>query len=230
MIQAFKKYIFLLLIVGLGSCGGSDSSDPAPDEPNFPGKAQGTLPANGEPCSEFEEVPGDPSKASIFFKWTSAEFTRDYELKVFEGQNEVLREIFTSLETSIVLDKGKSYSWSVTTKNDEGETSSDTFSFTTPGEPVGNYAPYAAEITISFNIATSQMSLSWLGSDEDGDSLTYDVSIWQDGELLVTFNDLLSGAVDNVAVVQQSQYDIEVTSKDGFGNFSISKTSKTFSE
>lgn len=228
MIRAFKKYVFLLLIMGLSSCGGSDSSDPGPDEPNFPGKAQGTLPVNGEPCSEFEEVLEDPSKASIFFKWTSAEFARDYELMVFEGQSEVLRETFTSLETSIILDKGKSYSWSVTARNDEGETLSDTFSFTTPGEPVGNYAPYAAEITISFNTATSEMSLSWIGSDEDGDSLTYDISIWQDGELLVTFNDLSSGTVDNVAVIPQSQYDIEVTSKDGFGNFSISKTSKTF--
>jgi hypothetical protein len=227
MIEIFKRntLLLLMLITGLSSCEKSKDVDTVVEkEPiNTPGMAQGTLPENGEPCADVEGVSGEPLKVSVLFQWTSAEFADNYDLRVFESQNEVYNETLTSLETTVELDRGKSYSWSITAKNDDGETVGSTFSFTTPGEPIGNYVPYAAVITVEFNAMTSEMGVSWIGSDEDGDTLTYDVLIKEDEKLLVEFTNLSVDFLDLIPFIPTSSYSFEVISKDNFGNFSISK-------
>jgi len=61
----------------------------------------------------IEAVSGEPLKVSVLFQWTSSEFADDYELKVFESQNEIFSETLASLEATVELDRGKSYSWSI---------------------------------------------------------------------------------------------------------------------
>ncbi|MGX1930101.1 hypothetical protein [Flagellimonas sp. 2504JD4-2] len=235
MMGNIRNAFFSISLVGiLFSCGGSGDSTPDPDpDPivvNLPKKAQGLLPANGEPCSEFQDVSSEPSKAEIFFEWTSAEFADSYELKVFESQNEIFSQTLSATETKVVLDRGKSYSWSIISKNDDGETASDTFSFTAPGEPIGNYVPYAAEITVDFNSNSSEMNVSWQGSDEDGDELMFDVTISEDGAIIEEHVDLTVSTLDPIAVIVNTIYEIQVISKDGAGNFSVSETTAVFED
>ncbi len=227
MKKIFKTNTVLsfILFIGLSSCGKPADSVVDKLPTSTPGMAQGTLPINGEPCAEGEAISGEPLKVSVLFEWTSAEFAENYELRVFESQNAIYTATLTSLETTVELDRGKSYSWSISAKNGHGETVSDTFSFTTPGEPVGNYVPYTAEISVEFDVMASEMDVSWIGRDEDDDTLIYDVLVKEDGELLVEFTDLSADYLDPIPFVPTSSYDIEVICKDDFGNFSISNHS-----
>jgi hypothetical protein len=217
------------IVIILSSCGGEGSGEqPPPPEPNpsndLPLKVTGTLPVNGEPCVDYEEVASDDTKVLIAFTWNEAEFADSYELVVLEGSTEVFNNTYSNLEAQVELQRGKTYTWSVTSINQFGETAGNTYSFTTPGVPVGNYAPYAAEINVEFNTNTMEMSISWLGSDEDGDSLVYDVQVLENNSLLLEEVDYSTESLQPIQFTAEETYFIEVVSKDTNGNFSISNT------
>ena len=220
---------FILVSLLLFSCsdGGGGEQPPIPpeEESNPPAKATGVLPANGEPCSDFEEVAGNDTEVLVAFQWNTAQLAETYLLIVLEGSTEVFRNSFTTTATQVQLERGKTYTWRVVTVNDDGETNGDTFSFTTPGIPVGNFAPYAAEISVEFDMALSEMTISWTGSDEDGDTLIYDVKVFEESELIEEFTELTSNALNPIAISATTDYEVEVISKDEFGNFSVSNLS-----
>ncbi len=225
-----NKSILLILIFFnvLISCSSSseEGTEQQPNEQgNPPAKTVGTLPANGEPCSEYEEVSNDETKISVPFRWNSAQFAQSYLLVVSEGTNEILRNPLSDLQADAILDRGKTYTWRVISVNGNGQTDGDTFSFTTPGTPIGNFAPYAAEITVNFDSVTSEMTVSWVGSDEDGDTLTYDVGIFEEDESIFESFDLAEIIIDPITFVPSTNYVIEVISRDTAGNFSISRLS-----
>ena len=223
MTNVMKVNIILLslFIFGLNSCGKSDYSGVDNVLIEIPAMAQGVFPINGEPCADIESISGEPLKVSVRFQWTSAEFANNYNLMVFESLNEIYNETFMSLEADVILDTGKTYTWTVTSKNSDGETGSDTNSFTTPGEPVGNYVPYAAVISVEFNTTTSDMDVSWIGNDEDGDTLTYNVSVIENNNLLIEFTNLTIDFLNSIPYTPTTSYTVEVVCKDKFGNFSI---------
>ena len=219
--------LFLIINLVLLSCGGSSGSDdPVDDDPDpvqlLPEKASALIPANGEPCSEFEEVSGQADKALIFFQWRNAPNTSSYRISVLENGSQVATENLNTTQTEIVLDRGKTYTWTVTAINSDGETISDTFSFTSPGVAIGNYAPYAAEISVEFDTMNMEMDISWVGSDEDGDPLTYDVEVLQEGVGIELFTELSTESLDPLAFIPGDNYEISVTSRDDAGNFSVS--------
>ena len=227
MIKGFQAYFSFLLVIciTLISCGGSsDSNNPPDDEPiaQVPGKSNAILPSNGEPCSEYEDVVGEEDKASIFFQWSSASGADSYEIVVLEEGNQVATTTLSTRDTEIVLDRGKTFTWTVTAINDDGRTTSDTFSFTSPGIPVSNFAPYAAEISIDFETNTTEMDISWIGDDEDGDSLNYDINVFENDVLLLEEIDLATTSIDPIMYLSGATYTIEVISRDSTGNFSIS--------
>jgi len=217
-----QTFASILLIVLTNACNKS-SSTPDPITPEIPGVPVGILPANAETCSDFEEVPGATNKATIFFSWSKAENATGYLVQLFESETEVHSLALTATEAEFVLDKGKLYSWMVIAENSAGSTPSSTMSFTTPGEAIGNYAPYAAEISAEYDNNTSEITISWIGSDEDGDPLTYDIQV-RDAEdiLIVDETGLDESTMNPISVSPGELYTIKVTSKDDFGNFSIS--------
>lgn len=227
--KEIKSIITLLLfipVVSLLSCddgGGGSEEPPVPTNP--PAKAVGVLPANGEPCSDYDEVTDDDSKVLVAFSWNAAQFAQSYILVISEGASEVFRNSFNSLDTAVQLDRGKTYTWLVISVNEDGQTNGDTFSFTTPGTPIGNFAPYAAQITIAFDTNTLEMSVSWVGSDADDDTLTYDVSVWENESILVEEKDYTLASINPITFIGGAHYSVEVISKDSSGNFSISTAS-----
>lgn len=220
--------LFFIMAFGMVGCGGSSGSDdPSDDDPmdpvqQLPGKANALLPANGEPCSQFEDVNGEADKALIFFEWSSANNANSYLIRVFENGNQVTNNGVSTTETEIVLDRGKTFTWTVTSINNDGETVSDTFSFTSPGVAIGNYAPYAAEVDVIFDIPNLEMDIFWLGNDEDGDTLTYDVTLTQGGIEIDEYIGLNDSSLPTMPYMPDTAYQVEVISRDGNGNFSIS--------
>ena len=229
MISLHKLLLMMFAALALacgGSSGSDDSTDDDPGNPDpqqqLPGKAGALLPVNGEPCSEFEDVAGEADKALIFFQWSAASSANSYRIDVLEGGNGVASASLSERETQFVLDRGKTFTWTVTAINDDGQTISDTFSFTSPGVPVGNFAPYAAEISLDFDIANVEMNISWTASDEDGDPLTFDVEVLQEGVSIESFTDLTDTFLAPLPYIPGDNYEIRVTSRDDAGNFSIS--------
>jgi hypothetical protein len=143
-------------------------------------------------------------------------------LEVFESDTEIGSVTVTTTTTELILEKGKSYSWTVTAINKNGETPSNTFSFTTPGEPIGNFVPYAAEISMHFNESSGELDISWVGNDEDGDSLTYDVIVKKNDAIIEEHSNLTVVALDSITAFGNTTYTVQVISKDPFGNFSVS--------
>jgi hypothetical protein len=222
------NFIFLAVcILGLYACGKSEDGITDKEPTQIPAQAQGILPENGEPCADIEAVSGEPLKVAVHFQWTAVEFAETYELRVLEAQNEVYNDTFTSLEVTVTLDRGKSYFWSITAKNEYGETESNTFSFTTPGEAIGNYVPYAAVISVAFNTTTSEMEVSWVGNDEDGDTLLYDVVVQKEETLLFEATNTAENFLNSIPFIPSATYSIAVISKDNFGNFSIANHTST---
>lgn len=218
-------FSMLILLVSCSDGGGGSDDGPEPPPPQNetpPAKAVGALPANGEPCSDYEEVVGDDSLVSVLFNWNAAQFADSYILTVLEGSSQVFNNSFTTLSASVELDRGKTYMWSVTSVNENGQTNGDSYSFTTPGVPIGNFAPYTAEITVMFDEATSEMTVSWVGSDEDGDPLTYDVKVFEEGMSIFESLDLAVSEIGPLSFTSNADYEVEVISRDDSGNFSIS--------
>ncbi|MEQ5790319.1 hypothetical protein J4E06_04590 [Muricauda sp. NFXS6] len=224
--KSISRIIYGCIVVLLSSCGGGDGGEQPSPEPeptnDLPMAVTGTLPANGEPCSDYEEVPSDESKVLIAFNWNEAQFADSYELAVLEGSSEIFKNTYSNVETQVELQRGKTYTWSVTAINEFGETSGSTYSFATPGIPLGNYAPYAAEISVDFDTETMEMSVSWLGKDEDGDTLVYDVKVLENNNTLFEEVDYSTDSLGPIQFVSGETYVVEVISKDTSGNFSIS--------
>ncbi|WP_405382273.1 hypothetical protein [Maribacter sp. LLG6340-A2] len=234
------KTIFKLSIISLVilvcSCGKSDSNDvdsdipktpieeeqENPETPLNPTKSVAIVPENGDVCSDFSEIENSSSNVLVAFKWTTAEHTSSYKIEVFEGDEIVANEELTNTELEVPLGKGKTYTWQITSLNSTSEVVSDTFSFSTPGIPIENYVPYAAEITVIFDTTLETMSINWIGSDEDGDELSYDLSIHDEENELVNESDLLETEYGPLDIIPDMEYTIEVKSKDSSGNISVS--------
>tara|TARA_R110002051_G_scaffold137916_4_gene210582 strand:- start:6693 stop:7394 length:702 start_codon:yes stop_codon:yes gene_type:complete len=226
MIYKTLKYFtsLLLLFVCLNSCDKSSATETEKQVENpVPTKATGTLPVNGEPCSEFEPIPNDDTKVSILFKWNVAQNTINYDLDVLLNNQQVASATVAGLETTVTLDRGKTYTWKVTSKNETGNTISDTYSFTTPGISEGNYAPYAAEISTEFNTLTQLLTISWIGTDEDNDLLTYDVTITENESVIIEETDISDNSISGIEYNSGTEYSIKVISKDNTGSFSVSE-------
>ena len=217
--------ISLLVLVGLGMLGACTKNqvEPITPEPVLPLKASLLLPANGEPCAEFSVDPNDASKILVGFSWSKADFAERYVLTIVEGLAEVFTVTSSSLSENVTLDRGKTYSWSVTAVNADGETLGDNFSFTTPGTPVSNYAPYTADISVTFNQANAEMLISWVGSDEDGDDLVYNVKVYEENEVVFEVVEQQDSQLNPISYTANTSYLIEVTSTDINGNFSVAK-------
>ncbi|MBO0320866.1 hypothetical protein J0X14_01045 [Muricauda sp. CAU 1633] len=222
--EIITTILMVFLFLSCSSSGGETPPPPPSENLTPPEKTIGTVPENGEPCADYTEVINDDSKVLIYFKWSAAQNAENYNLVILEGSNEVFSSTFNVLETEVQLDRGKTYSWFLTSINEDGETKGDTYSFTSPGTPVGNFAPYSAEITVTFN---TQMQVSWMGNDEDGDILTYDVTVKNNDLVLaeeVGFGDTSLNPLD---FEPGAIYDVEVISKDPYESASVSKTTVT---
>ncbi|WP_324027145.1 hypothetical protein QSV08_05040 [Maribacter sp. BPC-D8] len=219
------KFLCFIVLGMLISCGkGGDDSPNGNQTDNTPTltKSSALLPENGDVCTDFSEIINDQENIKVIFKWSAVPSATAYVLTIFESTTEVYTTTITSTETEVAIGKGKSYTWQIEATNANIESTSDTFSFTTPGDVTSNYVPYAAEITMTFDYNSNNLTVNWQGNDQDGDNLSYDLII-KEGEVeLVNITNTLETTYGPIDTVIGSEYTVEVHSKDGSGNASVS--------
>lgn len=225
-IKIIVLFVVLLLIVSCG--GGSDSI--VERKINLPGTPVLSLPINGETCGDYTVVAGNAAKAEISFSWATTAYATSYVLVVNQAGTEVVNQEITTTSYKVVLDKGKTYSWTVTAKNKDGVKASATNSFSTPGTPVGNYVPYAAVINFSVNRNTSMATLSWVGKDEDSNAseLKYDIEIKKDNTVVQSLTNQSQTSVTDFAAILNATYQIKINTIDKYGSYSNSVLSYTY--
>ena len=231
--RTIKNIKTIGFFVGLGllvSCGGGGSNSDGEPVVNLPEKPNLSLPANGENCSTYTVVASDNTKAEISFSWAAATYATSYVLVVTQAGTEVAKKEISTTSYKVILDKGKTYSWTVTAKNKDGVNASATNSFTTPGNPIGNYVPYAAVINFSVNSTTSMASLSWVGKDEDSATtdLKYDIEIKKDNVVIQSLTNQTVTSIADFAAVLNATYQIKINTIDKSGSYSTSIVTYTY--
>lgn len=227
MRMKYIKRIFLFTGLGLLiSCGGGSDTPKA----NLPGTPALTLPIDQETCTDYTVVSSNSAKAQIKFTWATTVYATSYVLVITQAGTTVLNQTLTTTSYDVILDKGKTYSWTITAKNEDGEKTSATRSFTTPGNPIGNYVPYAAVINFNVSSTTSMASLSWVGKDEDSTTseLKYDIEIKKDNVVIQSLTNQTSTSIADFAAVLNSTYQIKIKTIDKFGSYSYSVLTYTY--
>jgi len=178
-----KRYLYVLIIVGLAfscSSGGDDGPGPDPDPVN---NTAPTVPSQVYPLSNTLCIDNN-----VVFEWnasTDAEGNSiSYSIEVSENNSfspvSQSRSVNASTSTIITLDKGKSYYWRIKAKDSNSAESefSSVSHFLTEGEGVSNHLPFAPVLVapvLNAAIDGTSTTLSWTASDFDNDALTFDV-------------------------------------------------------
>ena len=227
--------IGLFLLAVITSCGGSDSG-PSTPVINSPGKSVLIAPINNTTCQSGTNI--TTTQSTVTFSWNSTLDTETYDLKIINlnTQETVTQTGITSATSTVTLNRGIPYSWSVTSKNKGATTTvSDTWKFYLAGVGVTNYAPFpaAAVSPLSGTVVTptnGKVTLSWETSDVEASPLTYTLFFdTVDGKQTpIDANKNLTSKTKEVVVNANTVYYWRVITSDGFNtSTSIVYTFKT---
>lgn len=168
--------IFQLTLLCL-SCGKSNEnlaeiiSNAPPSTPTL------VYPTNNLHCLE----------STLLFDWDTSiddgQGSLSYEIQVSKDKsftNPVHSSMNSSTEKEIVLEKGETYYWKVKALDGDNKASdySAVFRFSIEATGASNYLPFAPTLIrpiLGSTVTRSTVTLKWIASDVDGDSLTYDV-------------------------------------------------------
>ena len=143
--------------------------------PVDPEAANLSKPANNTQCLEIDNVT---------FEWNKSENTESYTITIINlDSKEVTNKNSNTNSIEVSLEKGKPYSWQITSKNKSTSKTakSEIWKFYLSGAANTNHAPFPAEIIAPKNdavVSAGSIELSWKVSDVDvGDTHTFDVML-----------------------------------------------------
>ena len=172
-----KRYYWVLLLM-LVACKKEVIPDPEP----------GLLigPLNNDNCNTAIVL--NDQKSQVNFSWQEAAHTDEYEL--------VVRDILTNVDqkkqtirffSTVVLDRGKQYSWWVNSLSEQTEniSKSQVWTFYLEGLSISSYFPFPAKLLSPENnsqisIENGAFTLRWEAVDLDNDIESYDVYLGDD--------------------------------------------------
>tara|TARA_A100001011_G_scaffold41290_1_gene38904 strand:+ start:342 stop:1544 length:1203 start_codon:yes stop_codon:yes gene_type:complete len=227
-----NKYLGLIIVCFLiSNCSGDESSALIPE------KALLVSPAENYPCLTGDSV--SDTEIEVIFRWSPARYTDYYNLRITNLiSNEVINK--TNIKdngATVVLEKGKAYSWSVSSKsdlvNDVGTSEVNNF-YVGGFESVTN-APVPVSLTQPVqgsNVITGEggkVSFSW-SENSQNNSMKYTLYLDKiDGKQTPSseHTDLTAKSID-VTLENGSTYFWRVKSFDGTNSsFSAVNTFKT---
>jgi len=214
-----KKYCLLFLLI-LVSCKKEVIPDPEP--------AMLLGPQNNNNCNTAIVV--NDQQSQVNFSWQEAQHTDEYEL--------VVRDLLTNTDTkknsirlftSMVLERGKQYSWWVNSLSDQKETvgKSEIWTFYLEGLQNSSHFPFPAKLISPENNAQVSLengafTLRWEGVDLDDDIISYDIYIGIDpDELQLRVENHTNNTISAILNADQIYY-WKVVTRDEEGNLSHS--------
>jgi len=182
--------IGVLLLIAIISCDKEDDTI-IEEEAMIPKDAFLIAPLKDQTCEEGIDVSDDLSE--ITFEWDASENTETYDLVILDSESGIEVASFLNQRSTtkgVDLEKDKSYTWKVISKNSETTEigTSESWNFFLVGDPQSNYAPFPAEIikpeqSSSVELSEGKVILEWRGADPDENELTYTVYLDKiDGE------------------------------------------------
>lgn len=218
------NYLCLLLFLLVG-CG---KNQPKPEEVNIPKNSVLISPLQNEVCTTGVIL--SDTESNITFVWSAAQYAETYELNYTNletGRSGIVSTSNTSVTVKLL--RNTPYSWKVTAKSFKttAVSASEVWKFYNAGIGATSYAPYPAELTLplagsTITPATGKISLSWSGTDPDGDIIGYDIYFGTTSNPQLYRSDLNATNLAGVPVNNNTIYYWMVVSKDSKGNTSNS--------
>lgn len=218
-----KKVIFIVSLIFVCSCGGSDDSKSENSEDIFPTKPKLVYPINNTECSNadllFDWNPSSDSEGSfINYKlYISTSATFDSNIDIYEASS--------STDYNIDLPQSTALYWKVEASNQTNSSFSETWSLYTQGDGVANTIPQLEYLGPRKNevIDSSSITLKWQGIDVEtnADNLRYIVYFSKAGEALERQNDADNKTgffVDNLVSGNTYLWYTQVTDESGATN------------
>ncbi|HDZ06132.1 MAG TPA: hypothetical protein ENH58_13845 [Maribacter sp.] len=222
--------IFMILL--FFSCGGNKEDDIVITPPNekpdttlnsAPSIPSLVYPSNELLCIENEldftwEGSTDPDGDSISYK---------IQVAFDEQFSDISTErTSTTTETTITLDKGKTFYWRILATDDENNSSiyTPTWTFYTEGDPIVNQLPFTPELIIpKLNEVVSETStfLTWSTIDSNNDELTYDVYFGLSKSPQLVLENSVNTSYE-VGLSKNRIYYWRIVAKDEYGGTSLS--------
>ncbi len=216
--------LFSLLFVGFMLIGCSKKDAPIPPEVSLL-----LFPLENSECTTGQDL--NATTSQVEFKWSSANNTETYELRVTNLNTGITQTISTqALSAKLPLAKGAPFSWLVNSKNSQvsASTPSATWRFYNAGYqtvhppfPPVIIAPKLAEYV--FKDINNEVTLDWSGADVDNDIMGYDVYFsTETPPVNLTTSTPAGTTAFKVSVSSNTVYYWRVVAKDGQGNSSDS--------
>lgn len=170
------RFLFLgiCLMIAFTSC--KKKSTPVPPE-----AVQLVYPEQNSECTTGQSLGKETSQ--VEFRWSAADNTETYELRVTNTANGTVQTIASSSTSAkLPLAKGEQFSWIVRSKNSrvEQSVSSEVWNFYNSGSRT-TFAPFPATIVSPassenvFKDINNEVVISWTASDLDDDIVNYEV-------------------------------------------------------
>jgi len=218
-----KHIVYIILAVLVTGC--TDSGGDPIDSNSPPSAPVATNPTNNSICQ-----PED-----LEFQWTASSDSDGDEL-VYEielSQDPEFSTIYKSGKTTSTtkvfsVQKGTHYFWRVKAEDDNDNSSdySEVFQFISEVEAETNYIPFSPELvapTEGIEIEGTSISLEWICSDADDDTLSYDIFFGTTQNPEKTDSDWTSTSITYSNLNDDMTYYWYVVAKDGSGSSSRSK-------
>ncbi|MGY5356174.1 glycoside hydrolase family 78 protein [Wenyingzhuangia sp. IMCC45467] len=217
-----KKYIYLIALVSLFSCGGSEGeviggetgNNKAPTKPNIKAPVNNLLCIDNNIRFEWNRS-SDPEGDAISY---TIQISKDNQFNTIEYTDNIVPRL-----VDVTLEKGVSYYWRVKATDSQNNSSeySTTYQLYTEGNGKSNHLPFAAAlVSPSYNASVNETTatLQWTASDVDtADVLTYDVyfGTLSEPETMVSENQVTNSF--DVSLTAGIQYYWKVDVKDNHG-------------
>jgi hypothetical protein len=218
-----NKILLLLLIVTIGC----KRENP---EPESPAKATLVFPASNALCTAGTVI--SATQSTVILTWNASANSDSYAVTI---KNLITGDVVTqgtnTNQLAVTILRGTPYSWYVVSKSasTSATAQSDTWKFYNSGVGIINYPPFPAAIIepIFSQIITtsnSMITLTWSGSDTDGDIAGYDIYFGTTSTPPLFRTNYTNMSLGNVPVVAKTTYYWKVITKDTQGNTSDSGT------
>lgn len=220
-----NRYIGLLIMALLFSCGGGDDGPPPNQAPGLIGTVQ--FPTANLLCIDN----------NITFDWndaTDAEDGNNVRYRITIARDRDLTDIVenrtvSTSQVTILLDRGTAFYWNVVTIDSEGLESqpSPTLAFFTMGIGETNSVPFTAELVApadDADVPLGTVTLSWIGGDANpNDTLMYDVFFGTNPNPPLISENITDETIDIMASDATTTYYWRINTTDGSGSRSIGR-------